>query len=67
MRNALESEIRFEMLPSWIDLIFGRKQHRLDAVEANKIFFCYIQAELLTPQVRSDAISCFAIDSIGTA
>ncbi len=39
MRNALESEICSEMLPSWIDLIFGRKQQGPDAVEANNVFF----------------------------
>jgi hypothetical protein len=39
MRAALESEVCSEMLPDWIDLIFGRKQQGPEAVEANNVFF----------------------------
>ncbi|GKY94445.1 hypothetical protein MPSEU_000410300 [Mayamaea pseudoterrestris] len=39
MRAALESDICSEMLPSWIDLIFGRKQQGSEAIKANNVFF----------------------------
>jgi len=39
MRLALESDICSEMLPDWIDLIFGRKQQGKAAIEANNVFF----------------------------
>ena len=39
MRMALESDICSEMLPNWIDLIFGRKQQGPAAIEANNVFF----------------------------
>lgn len=39
MRAALESEICSEMLPDWIDLIFGRKQQGPEAIKANNVFF----------------------------
>mmetsp|Transcript_4292 Transcript_4292/g.6647 ORF Transcript_4292/g.6647 Transcript_4292/m.6647 type:complete len:2938 (+) Transcript_4292:149-8962(+) len=39
MRNALESRICSDMLPGWIDLIFGRKQQGPAAIEANNVFF----------------------------
>ena len=39
MRNALESDICSEMLPDWIDLIFGRKQQGPEAIKANNVFF----------------------------
>ena len=39
MRNALESDICTEMLPDWIDLIFGRKQQGPEAIKANNVFF----------------------------
>jgi hypothetical protein len=39
MRSALESEICSQMLPDWIDLIFGRKQQGPAAVEAHNVFF----------------------------
>ena len=39
MRCALESDICSEMLPSWIDLIFGRKQQGPEAIEAHNVFF----------------------------
>ncbi len=38
-RAALESDICTEMLPSWIDLIFGRKQQGPASVEAHNVFF----------------------------
>ena len=39
MRNALESDICSEMLPDWIDLIFGRKQQGPEAIAAHNVFF----------------------------
>ena len=39
MRLALESDICSEMLPDWIDLIFGRKQQGKAAIEAQNVFF----------------------------
>lgn len=39
MRLALESEIASEMLPGWIDLIFGKKQQGKASIEANNVFF----------------------------
>eukprot|EP00980_Cylindrotheca_fusiformis_P016230 scaffold4825_cov132-Cylindrotheca_fusiformis.AAC.7 len=39
LRNALESDICSEMLPDWIDLIFGRKQQGPEAIAANNVFF----------------------------
>jgi len=39
MRAALESDICSEMLPDWIDLIFGRKQQGPEAIKANNVFF----------------------------
>ena len=39
MRNALESDICSEMLPDWIDLIFGRKQQGPEAIKAHNVFF----------------------------
>lgn len=39
MRAALESDVCSEMLPDWIDLIFGRKQQGPEAVKANNVFF----------------------------
>jgi len=39
MRNALESDICTEMLPDWIDLIFGRKQQGPEAIKAHNVFF----------------------------
>ena len=39
MRLALESDIASEMLPDWIDLIFGRKQQGKASIEANNVFF----------------------------
>lgn len=39
MRAALESDICSEMLSSWIDLIFGKKQQGPAAIEANNVFF----------------------------
>jgi len=39
MRNALESQICSDMLPDWIDLIFGRKQQGPAAIQANNVFF----------------------------
>jgi hypothetical protein len=39
MRNALESDICSEMLPDWIDLIFGRKQQGPESVAAHNVFF----------------------------
>jgi len=39
MRLALESDICSEMLPDWIDLIFGRKQQGKAAIEAHNVFF----------------------------
>ena len=38
-RAALESDICTEMLPKWIDLIFGFKQRGSAAVEAHNVFF----------------------------
>ena len=39
MRSALESEVCSQMLPDWIDLIFGRKQQGPASVEAHNVFF----------------------------
>ena len=39
MRLALESDICSEMLPDWIDLIFGRKQQGKAAIEAQNVYF----------------------------
>jgi hypothetical protein len=39
MRAALESERCSEMLPDWIDLIFGRKQQGPESITANNVFF----------------------------
>ena len=39
MRAALESDICSQMLPYWIDLIFGRKQQGSEAIKANNVFF----------------------------
>ena len=39
MRLALESDVCSEMLPAWIDLIFGKKQQGKAAIEANNVFF----------------------------
>jgi hypothetical protein len=39
MRLALESDVCSEMLPDWIDLIFGKKQQGKSAIEANNVFF----------------------------
>ena len=39
MRCAMESDICSEMLPSWIDLIFGFKQKGQEAIKANNVFF----------------------------
>ena len=39
MRMALESDIVSDMLPSWIDLIFGYKQQGKHAIEAHNVFF----------------------------
>lgn len=39
MRNALESDICSNMLPDWIDLIFGRKQQGPEAIKAHNVFF----------------------------
>ncbi|KAL7500214.1 hypothetical protein ACHAWT_008212 [Skeletonema menzelii] len=39
MRLALESDVCTEMLPDWIDLIFGKKQQGKSAIEANNVFF----------------------------
>jgi Beige/BEACH domain len=39
MRNALESDLCSEMLPDWIDLIFGRKQQGPEAIKAHNVFF----------------------------
>ena len=39
MRAALESDICSEMLPDWVDLIFGRKQQGPEAIKANNVFF----------------------------
>jgi len=39
MRDALESDICSEMLPNWIDLIFGRKQQGPEAIKAHNVFF----------------------------
>jgi hypothetical protein len=39
MRLALESDICSDMLPDWIDLIFGRKQQGKAAIDANNVFF----------------------------
>jgi len=39
MRNALESRICSDMLPDWIDLIFGRKQQGPAAIQAKNVFF----------------------------
>lgn len=38
MREALESDICSEMLPQWIDLVFGYKQRGKEAKKANNIF-----------------------------
>jgi hypothetical protein len=39
LRAALESEICSEMLPDWIDLIFGKKQRGPEAIKAHNVFF----------------------------
>lgn len=39
MRLALESDICSEMLPDWIDLVFGRKQQGKAAIDAHNVFF----------------------------
>jgi hypothetical protein len=39
MRSALESDVCSQMLPDWIDLIFGRKQQGPEAIKANNVFF----------------------------
>ena len=39
MRLALESDVCSEMLPDWIDLIFGKKQQGKSAIEAHNVFF----------------------------
>jgi len=39
MRNALESDICSQMLPDWIDLIFGYKQKGIEAEKANNVFY----------------------------
>lgn len=39
MRNALESDVCSEMLPDWIDLIFGRKQQGPESIKAHNVFF----------------------------
>jgi hypothetical protein len=39
MRNALESDMCSEMLPDWIDLIFGRKQQGPESIAAHNVFF----------------------------
>jgi hypothetical protein len=39
MRLALESDICSDMLPDWIDLIFGRKQQGKAAIEAHNVYF----------------------------
>lgn len=39
MRAALESDICTEMLPDWIDLIFGYKQQGPEAIKANNVYF----------------------------
>jgi len=39
MRAALESDICSEMLPDWIDLIFGYKQQGPEAVKSHNVFF----------------------------
>ena len=39
MRNALESDLCTEMLPDWIDLIFGRKQQGPEAIKSHNVFF----------------------------
>jgi len=39
MRSALESETCSQMLPDWIDLIFGRKQQGPEALKAHNVFF----------------------------
>ena len=39
MRAALESEVCSDMLPDWIDLIFGKSQQGPEAIKANNVFF----------------------------
>jgi hypothetical protein len=39
MRAALESEVCTNMLPDWIDLIFGKSQQGPEAIKANNVFF----------------------------
>jgi hypothetical protein len=39
MRLALESDICSDMLPDWIDLIFGRKQQGKAAIDAHNVYF----------------------------
>lgn len=39
LRCALESDVCSEMLPDWIDLIFGRSQQGPEAIKANNVFF----------------------------
>lgn len=39
MRLALESDICSEMLPDWVDIIFGKKQQGKAAIEAHNVYF----------------------------
>lgn len=39
MRAALESDVCSEMLPDWIDLIFGFKQQGPESIKANNVYF----------------------------
>jgi len=39
MRCALESDICSEMLPHWVDLIFGFKQQGPESIKARNVFF----------------------------
>jgi hypothetical protein len=57
MRAALESDICSEMLPDWIDLIFGFKQQGPEAIKANNVYF-YLT--YYGKEIRSRTFSCIA-------
>jgi hypothetical protein len=59
MRAALESEICSEMLPDWIDLIFGYKQQGPESVKANNVYFYLTYYGTFTGEVELTLFGAF--------